>query len=87
MTHQDDIGLLDGPGSMLPVLSSVCAYCRHLRLDEGRTCIAFPNRDSIPLPIWLGEHDHQTPFPGDHGILFEPLDLPSARAKVRTVSR
>jgi hypothetical protein len=83
MGAQDDYVLLDGPGSMIPVLSPVCSLCRHLRLREGRTCAAFLEPDSIPLPIWLGEHDHQVPYPGDRGIRFEPVDAQFARSKVR----
>jgi hypothetical protein len=72
---------LDGPGTELPIFSPVCAYCKHLRVDEGRTCDAFPERDSIPLEIWLGENDHQAPYPGDHGIQFEPVDTEYARKR------
>ena len=72
---------LDGPDSHIPVVSPVCIYCRHLRLHEGRTCDAFPERDSIPLEIWLGENDHQSPYPGDHGIQFEPVDTEYARRR------
>jgi hypothetical protein len=46
----------------------------------GRTCEAFPVRNSIPLPIWLGEHDHQSPYPGDHGIQFELHPQATAKA-------
>src|SRR6266508_464423 len=73
--------MLDGPGSDLPVYSPVCMYCVHLHLDEGRTCDAFPEQDSIPLAIWLGENDHRQPFPGDHGIRFEPVQLPTQPEK------
>jgi hypothetical protein len=86
MGVQDDYVLLDGPGSMIPVLSSVCSLCHLLRLREGRTCAALPEPDSIPLPIWLGEHDHQERYPGDHGIRFEPVDTQFARAKLRKPS-
>lgn len=51
--------------------SPVCSRCRHLdRARDDRRCCAFPS--GIPIPIWLGEHDHRTPFPGDRGIVFEP---------------
>jgi len=61
----------DGPE--IPLLSKVCTPCRHFRPRDGRACDAFPTRDSIPLAIWLGEHSHRSPYPGDHGITFEPI--------------
>jgi hypothetical protein len=73
---------LDGPAERIPAFSEVCTICRHLRpMREGRTCDAFPVRDSIPMVIWLGENDHQTPFPGDHGVQFEPVDTEYARQR------
>jgi hypothetical protein len=74
---------LDGPETAIPPFSDVCTLCRHLHRGEGRTCDAFPQRDSIPLEIWLGRHDHQEPYPGDSGIQFDPVDTPFARAKLR----
>lgn len=51
-----------------------CAFCKHFRpeLREIETCDAFP--DGIPAVILHGENDHREPFPGDHGIQFEPID-------------
>lgn len=57
----------------IPVYSSVCSLCKHLRIDQGRTCDAYPKRDNIPMEIWMGENDHRQPFPGDHGIRFESV--------------
>jgi len=34
-------------------------------------CRAFPNE--IPVPIQMNKHDHHKPYPGDHGIRFEPI--------------
>ena len=45
-----------------------CAVCRHRR--DNKTCRAFPS--GIPKEILSGEHDHRKPYPGDHGIQFEP---------------
>ena len=61
------------PESRIPQYSIVCVYCRHLRRDiRGEYCGAFPESESIPLEIWMGVNNHRTPFPGDHGIQFEP---------------
>jgi hypothetical protein len=51
--------------------SPICHDCRH-RIGAGRlACAAFPDR--IPLEIWNGQRDHNSPYPGDHGIQFAPM--------------
>lgn len=55
----------------IPVFSEVCSDCKHWRLGRTRTCDAFP--EGIPLEIWMGRNDHRQPYPGDHGIQFEPV--------------
>ena len=37
-------------------------------------CRAFP--EEIPIAIRLGENNHTEPYPGDHGIQFEPIENP-----------
>jgi hypothetical protein len=52
-----------------------CLDCKHFDNAAPREtfrCEAFP--DGIPDPILYSEHDHQKPFPGDNGILFEPAN-------------
>ena len=59
---------------------AVCWKCKNylgnkiidIPKEEGEDvfyCKAFP--DKIPEEIISGEHDHQRPFDGDHGISFE----------------
>ncbi len=49
-----------------------CNNCKHYFRDKpGATCAAFP--DGIPDAILTGENDHRKPYPGDHGIRFEPI--------------
>ncbi len=51
--------------------SPVCHECRH-RIGYGDlACAAFPDR--IPEEIWNGQRNHNAPYPGDHGIQFEPM--------------
>ncbi len=46
-----------------------CVLCAHFRVNG--TCDAFPG--GIPEAIRTGAHDHQQPYPGDHGVLYQPL--------------
>jgi hypothetical protein len=63
---------LDGTRST----ESISATCRHCLHYPGgtRTCTAFP--DGIPDALWWAYHGHREPFPGDHGLLFQPRPLP-----------
>jgi len=56
------------------VFVPLCNSCAHLERSESSlgTCRAFPR--GIPKEIFLGKADHRKPFPGDHGIRFEPLE-------------
>lgn len=43
-----------------------CASCKHFR---GISCAAFPR--GIPSAILSGEVPHDTPYPGDNGVMWE----------------
>ena len=51
-----------------------CFRCKHMHDGASYTCDAFPEVAGIPEAILTNEHDHEEPFPGDHGIRFEPKD-------------
>jgi hypothetical protein len=54
----------------LKAFSPQCNTCLHHKRGTA-TCDAFPER--IPDAILMNEFDHHKPYPGDHGIQFEPL--------------
>ena len=72
---------LDDRELRIPHVSPVCIYCRHVK--RFRRCAAF--KGEIPLEIWLGKNTHQQPYPGDHGIQFEPV--PGAKVTTPQVTR
>ncbi len=77
--------ILDDSEAALPIFSEVCSHCTHWIRKPGRKCHAFP--DGIPLAIWLGENDHRTAFPGDHGIQFAPTYSSERRMRTRKPRR
>lgn len=53
-----------------------CVFCRRFRAKTyPASCEAYP--DGIPEAILEGRVDHRKPFQGDHGIRFEPEDMPA----------
>jgi len=66
----------DVESDLVSQFSDTCFSCKHW--DIGlRACSAFP--EGIPLPIWMGENDHTTPYPGDRGIQYERRPVRSAQ--------
>ena len=51
-----------------------CQTCRHFNQWSRKKprCTAY--QDLIPLKIFYGKHDHHYPYPGDEGILYEPIE-------------
>lgn len=59
-------------------IQPMCVACEHLhRSADNRTCNAFP--EGIPEEIWVNQHDHHKPYPGDQGVRFELAPIPEAR--------
>lgn len=57
-------------------LPTLCMSCKRWKQPDDETeemvgtCEAFP--DGIPKQIGLDGISHLVPFPGDHGILYDP---------------
>lgn len=48
-----------------------CQYSRHLHSVPFKMCVAFPEPFPLRKEIYSPNVRHDTPYPGDHGILFE----------------
>src|SRR5262249_13861231 len=67
------------------VFSPTCHLCHHRSWERRDSCTAFP--EQIPLEIWNGAHDHRSPYPGDHGVCFEPMSPAEQQAFDEFVER
>lgn len=89
--HPDGSITLDESEHFKPIISDVCFWCArwHAMLvhpgPERRVCEAFP--DGIPMEIWLGENNHQQPYPGDHGLQFVKREPGSMDAEIEEQER
>ena len=75
-------------------LAPMCLGCVHYRdfaaqqIGQERrvpTCDAFP--DGIPDAIFLSGVEHDKPYPGDHGIQFEPKPLIDWSGLIRRIKK
>ena len=56
----------------ITIYSPQCLLCKNYRPNDlGRQCKAFV---AIPLPIWNAQTLHDRPYPGDHGVQFDPIE-------------
>ncbi|HQF16016.1 MAG: hypothetical protein A4E45_00649 [Methanosaeta sp. PtaB.Bin039] len=73
-TKEQDRNLRDAAEELFGY--SPCLHCRNFIKDvyaEGVHCRAFTDID-IPEEIFFGRNLHKDPYPGDHGIQFDPED-------------
>lgn len=52
--------------------SEQCVTCARFHVSD-LSCDAFP--DGIPEEIIAGRFDHTQPYPGDNGLLYEPVNV------------
>ncbi len=55
----------------MTIIIRPCFFCKHMGRPLSTKCKAFP--DGIPIEIIKGKVFHDSPYPGDHGIQFEPF--------------
>jgi len=74
LKQKDDQQFLDrvtNGDSVVDVAIDQCHSCKHWKVGT-LTCTAF--KKGIPLGFLTGDYNHTAPFPGDGGVLFEPID-------------
>ena len=102
MGEQQQRVTLDGPDAgtgddAVPRFSPVCTYCRWWQPADGRSCAAYPAKNSIPMRIWASTgagnaangYNHLLAQPGDHGKRFalaKGAKAPAWLARARTMA-
>lgn len=61
--------VFDGDPYWNIVFSPSCTLCSRFQDYTKKICEAFP--DGIPPEIWIGNHKHTEPYPGDNGLQFQ----------------
>lgn len=56
------------------VILTPCATCARRDLKNTLRCDAYPF--GIPTAILSGKTQHREPFPGDHGLTYQPREQP-----------
>lgn len=56
------------------LFTSSCQTCKWLDPELVTHCTAFPKGRGIPEAIRFGSNPHTSPYKGDHGLMFEPLE-------------
>lgn len=57
------------------IIKPPCVTCKHRSKTALRYCVAFPSGKGIPSDILTGKSQHDAPYPGDHGIQYEALEV------------
>jgi hypothetical protein len=69
----------------------ICVDCVRLRKAVygkwGLFCDAFPDGDGIPDDIVESRADHRQPYPGDHGLQFDPKSEAAATDAARIIAQ
>lgn len=60
---------LDDSELDIVLFSPICTHCARLIDGAAKRCEAF---EKIPAPIWDGDKDHRSEYPGDGGKLYRP---------------
>ncbi len=77
METDDPPTVIDGPRNN-PLRSDTCGRCTHYL--GRKTCVAFPG--GIPEEIWSAYLGHREPFPGDRGVQFKQIPIPTSPAEI-----